>query len=92
MADIIAGTVTKVIDGDTFEMKIVYEDKSNKYKYNENEIIRLEGTNAPELNTPAGKIAKTNLTNKLFGASVKCVVKSRDTFGRIVADVTIINS
>ncbi len=89
MADTIWGNVTKVIDGDTFEMNVTHISKNNQFNYNPIERIRLAGGNAPELSDKDGQSAKNRLKNKIDGKNVKCIVQSRDVFRRLVADVSL---
>lgn len=89
MNDIIKGPVLRVIDGDTFEMIVTHIGKQNKYNYNNIEKIRINGINAPEINSHAGKIAKKKLTQLIFSKTVQCFVQARDVYGRIVANVNI---
>lgn len=90
MTDTIRGTVTAVVDGDTFDMKVTYTGKENKVNYNNQERIRIAEIDAPELNTAAGKRSKEALEGKLKGKEVRCYVQARDTYGRVVAKVTIL--
>ena len=89
MADVIWGLVTNVIDGDTFEMNVTHIGKSNSNKYNENEIVRINGIDAPEMGTPEGLTAKMALSLRILGKQVVCTVHARDKFGRVVADFEI---
>ena len=90
MADTIRGPVIKIIDGDTFDMKVTHVGKENKEEYNDNERIRIAGIDAPELPSEEGKKAKKALEKKLDGKEVRCKVQTRDDYGRIVADVEIL--
>ena len=90
MADTIQGRVTNIVDGDTFDMRVTHHGKDNKIKYNPDERIRLAGVNAPEINTPAGKIAKQKLADKISGQEVRCTIRARDTYQRLVADFEIL--
>ena len=90
MADTIRGPVTRVVDGDTFEMDVTHVGKKNTKEYNESETVRIAGIDAPELGTEAGKKAKAELDKKLSGKEVRCKVQARDTYGRVVADVEIL--
>lgn len=90
MADTIRGPVTNVVDGDTFDMHITHLGKNNKEKYNDDERVRIAGIDAPELNTKEGKIAKEKLEKMLNEKEVRCKVQSRDTYGRIVAEIEIL--
>lgn len=91
MADTIRGPVINVIDGDTFDMNVTHVGNNNKYKYNDKERIRMAGGDAPELNTSGGVQAKQALENRLIGKEVRCAIQSRDTFGRIIANVTVLS-
>jgi len=91
MADFIQGKVTEVIDGDTFVMTIEQVGTQNQYEYNNSEKIRIQNFDAPELKSPFGLRSKTSLEMKIKGKTVLCTVASRDTFGRIVATVKIVN-
>lgn len=90
MTDTIRGSVTAVIDGDTFDMKVTHTGKENKTKYNNEERIRIAEIDAPELNTAAGKRSKDALQRKLNGKEVRCYIEARDTYSRLVAKVTIL--
>jgi len=89
MADVIYGTVTEVIDGDTFKVSVYYQWDSNQRKYGSNETIRIADINAPEIPSAAGLRAKAHLENKLKGKNVRLEVQSRDTFGRLVCKVSL---
>jgi endonuclease YncB( thermonuclease family) len=90
MADTIKGPVTRVIDGDTFDMDVTHVGKNNKHKYKNSERIRIASIDAPELRSPGGRRSKDLLAKKLKGKKVRCSVQSRDTYGRIVADVHVL--
>lgn len=90
MTDTIRGPVTAVIDGDTFDMNVTHEGTENGNKYGDHERIRIASIDAPELNTMAGKRSKETLERKLKGKEVRCHVKARDTYHRVVADVRVL--
>ena len=90
MADTVRGPVTNIVDGDTFDMKITMTGNNNKEKYNNEERIRIADIDAPELRTPGGQRSKELLERKLKGKEVRCYVKARDTYGRIVAEVKVL--
>lgn len=85
--DTIRGTVTKVVDGDTFEMDVTQRGQDNQHEYNDHEKVRIADKNAPELKQTGGQEAKEALEIVLADAEVECTVKSRDEYGRVVADV-----
>jgi len=90
MLDTILGPVTNIIDGDTFEMKVTRIGTHNKYKYNNEETVRIDDINAPELQAPGGRRSKDLLERQLKGKEVQCYVKTRDSYGRVVAEVKVI--
>jgi endonuclease YncB( thermonuclease family) len=90
MADTIRGAVTKVVDGDTFDMKVTHVGKNNQYEYNDNERIRISNIDAAELGSFGGYRDKKKLESAILGKEVRCFVQSRDVFHRIVANVKII--
>jgi endonuclease YncB( thermonuclease family) len=62
-----AGTVLRVIDGDTFVAKL---DLGFKINFTTN--LRLAGINAPELKTDDGKLSRTWLNTRLaIGTAIK---------------------
>ena len=67
------GRFLRPIDGDTFAMNGVK--------------IRLNGIDAPELGTPGGGEAAVRLAAMLQEGQVTIVPRSRDVYGRTVADV-----
>ena len=89
MADTIAGTVTNVVDGDTFDLRVYHQDPGNSRKYNDNERIRITDIDAPELQSSQGQRSKDALERKIKGKTVVCYVQARDTFGRLVCEVRV---
>ena len=87
MTDTIGGNVTKVIDGDTFEMDVTRRGGNNQNEYGDHETVRMANTDAPELDQPGGEEAKEALEIALVNADVECEVQARDEYGRVVADV-----
>ncbi len=91
MNDMIQGFATNVIDGDTFEMKITHTGKNNVHDYMDNEKIRT-ASDAPELSTKEGQRAKERLKLKICGKEIRCYVRTRDSYGRLVAKLEIIRN
>ena len=90
MQDIIYGIVNSVIDGDTFIINVTKTNKTSQYNYNKWERIRIINLDASELGSLGGFRDKVNLERALQGKKVSCSVQTKDTYGRIVADVKII--
>lgn len=90
MADTIRGSVSKVIDGDTFDMNVTHTGKDNQYDYSNSERIRIANIDAAELGSFGGYRDKTKLEKTILGKEVRCSIQARDTYHRVVADVKII--
>lgn len=79
-----SGTITRVLDGDTFDMSI-----DIGFNINTKDRIRLFGVNAPELKTPEGIKAKQFLEELIAQKGPEIVFYSikdkRETFGRYLA-------
>lgn len=89
MSDVVWGKVTRVVDGDTFDVNVTHYHRANAYPYNDNERIRIAGGNAPEMGSISGILAKTQLENKVSGQNVQLVIHIRDTYHRLVCDVSL---
>lgn len=90
MKDILQGPVIRVIDGDTFDLRVIHVGVNNQNDYKDEERIRIANIDAPELRSPGGSRSRDLLVRRLNGREVKCFVEARDTYGRLVADVTIL--
>ena len=90
MVDTILGPVTEVVDGDTFHMKVTHKGRYNQYPYENYEKIRLEDIDRAELRTREGKRAKHLLEKWLLDREVRCYVRARDSYGRLVCNVKIL--
>ncbi len=74
------GTVTRVIDGDTIEVKSVGAREDN-YR------VRMWGIDAPESAQEYGREAADALRGKLENRPVSLMVAARDRYGRLVCKV-----
>ena len=72
-----SGKVTAVKDGDTIEMLV--NGKPLR--------VRLFGIDCPEKGQPFGEKARQYTAGLCFGQTVTAVQRSRDPYGRVVADV-----
>lgn len=91
MYDVIWGDVLNVVDGDTFDLRVTHHAEHNKFRYNNQERIRIAEIDAPELATIAGVRAKQHLERAINGKRVKCDVHSRDTYHRLICAVSKAN-
>ena len=89
MYDMIEGYVYRVIDGDTFDIEVTYTAGSNDYEYENDERIRIAEIDAPELNTKGGNAAKEDLERIMLRRKVRCFIRSRDFYNRLVAKVIL---
>ena len=82
----VPATVVRVVDGDTIE---VHLDQGWRV-YRNAEHIRVNGINAPERNTRAGKAAKAFAESLLPAGTVVLVSsESKPTFTRTVGSIEI---
>jgi endonuclease YncB( thermonuclease family) len=77
-ADVLAGRVVGIADGDTVT---VLDESNGQHR------IRLSGIDAPEKGQPYGMTAKENLSRMVFGKPVTVVWHKLDRYGRIVGKV-----
>ncbi len=75
------GRIERVIDGDTFRMVGL----GRRFR------VRLKGVDAPELSTDAGRAAAWEVAERFDGERVSWVPLSVDAYGRLVADVHLLD-
>jgi micrococcal nuclease len=76
----LVGTVSRVVDGDTFWLRV--PDSADPV------IVRFEGIDAPEACQPHGAQATAALTEKLLNRQVTVKQVARDEHGRVIGKVT----
>ncbi|MCK5240902.1 thermonuclease family protein [bacterium] len=74
--------VTKVIDGDTFEVLPDW-----KWNNQEGNVIRANGYNTPEQGQAGYQAAKDKLTSLILGKEVEIKNAIKFTYGRLLCDV-----
>jgi micrococcal nuclease len=77
-ADVITGSAIRVHDGDTFTLQTSDGEKH---------AIRLNGTDAPELDQPFGKASRNALKKKLEGKQILIIFDKKDWRRRIIGTV-----
>lgn len=82
------GYVDKVVDGDTFVMRITSVSRDNEFNLGNLERVRLRRTNSPELHARGGKAARDRLLGRVAGRRVRIDVFARDRYGRALADLS----
>jgi len=90
MQDVIYGIVSSVIDRDSFIINVTETSDSSQKNYNKLERIKIKSLDASDLGSLRGLRDKANLERALQDKNVRCSVQSRDTSGRVIADVKII--
>ena len=90
MSDWIEGPVVRIIDGDTFDMRVKWVSESNRRTYNDVERIRIAGTDTPERGRTGAAAATERLRLRLSGKCVRCTVQARDTYRRLVCTVRVV--
>lgn len=76
----ISGQVTYVIDGDTFQL--------SSHKLGDIRI-RIAEIDAPELQQPYGKKAKSYLKALIESETVICTILEKDRYGRYIAKINV---
>lgn len=86
--DEILGMVTRIIDGDIFDIYIIHQSRYNRRTYNKRERVRITKSNfqikGSSLLSPQQKLERI-----IQGKSVQVIVKSRDYFGRLKGKVKV---
>jgi endonuclease YncB( thermonuclease family) len=76
----LVGTVSRVVDGDTFWLRVA--DSADPV------VVRIEGIDAPESCQPHGAQATAALTEKVLNRQVTVKTVARDEHGRVIGKVT----
>ncbi len=87
MLDLIGGRVLSVIDGDTFELQVLYQEPGNSFVCQRIEQIRVVSIDLPELGLKQGPRQPSAVEARLLGHMVVCEVLSRDRYQRLVCCV-----
>jgi len=91
MTDSIAGTVTRIIDGLTFEIAIDFRHEDNTDVYLDLEIIRLANFHLSALGHYGDNPGVLELRRKLWNRNISLRIIGRDEADRVVGYVTNIN-
>lgn len=82
--------VDRVYDGDTIVCHVLIHPNEGGELHDIH--VRVEGINAPELNTALGKEAKQFAETLLpVGEQVMLIARKRDKYGRFLARITLSN-
>jgi micrococcal nuclease len=80
------GQVTKVIDGDTFEVLIELG-----FNVTQKFHVRLDGIDTPEVSTNKGKIAREYVRNLIENKAVIVKDEGSEKYGRARASITLMD-
>ncbi len=85
--DLRGGRVLSVIDADTFELQVWYQDPGNSFECQPIEQILIASIDLPELGMKEGARTRRAIEARLLGHMVVCEVLSRDRQRRLVCCV-----
>lgn len=86
----IESIVVSIQDGDTIELRIVYNGKDAKERKGKNLRIRFAHIDCPERGKPFYKVAKKFTSDYCFGKVVKIVHNNEfDKYGRLIGEVIL---
>ncbi len=89
MADVIWGNIIRVIDSDTFDIEVTGARGRNRSNYSFQEQIRVVGVNTSTVFMPVGLMAAPQLHRRLLGSSVRCNIRTRDLYGRLICSISL---
>ncbi|MBL7893621.1 MAG: hypothetical protein JNL63_13390 [Bacteroidia bacterium] len=78
MLDTVIGPITRVVDGNSFQMRVTHIGRHNAYVYGNYETVYIAPNSVPN---------STRLSAILVNRRVKCHVRYRDNYNRLFADV-----
>ena len=81
MADVIWGTVTNILDGNTFEINVTHREKGNKEQYQDTERIKINKIEVPQVPSNATDRSKDILEHNLKGKFVRCDIQQHSDEG-----------
>jgi endonuclease YncB( thermonuclease family) len=87
VCDSIHGFAVKILDSDTFQMRVTWMSPKNQYLYQAQETIRISSIDAPELYHPSESRDREDMEWKFRGKIVKCNVKDRISDGKLVCTI-----
>lgn len=87
MADVIWGTVSSILDENTFVINVTQWERTNKAQYGPSEQVRIIKIEVPEVPESAGERSKDKMEQNLKGRFVRCEVKQRDDNGYLLSKV-----
>jgi hypothetical protein len=89
--DTLVGYVSFVFDAETISLKIVNQDRHNKFVYDSEEKVRLSNAVQDKYSSPWRSIADYGLIDQLLYKKIEVKVEKRDSF-EIVGSANVIES
>ena len=88
MADIIWGTVTKVISINAFEMNVSHQKDTNNDSYQDVEEIHFTEVDIPSIPADEASRSVSGIEQNLKDKFVKCEISGRNSENRLVCVVS----
>jgi|TARA_B100001540_G_C15485507_1_gene496688 hypothetical protein len=88
MADIIWGTVTKIISINSFEMNVSHQKDTNNDSYQDVEEIQFTEVDIPSIPADEASRNVSNIEQNLKDKFVKCEISGRNSENRLVCTVS----
>jgi endonuclease YncB( thermonuclease family) len=95
MLDSLTGYVISIVSDDVFALKVMEVSSPNPDQYDEIENIHLNTifeaeSGVPESDEePFAVRTSEDLEARLMGKKVRCMIKTRDDYGHLVSDITL---
>ena len=86
----IVGKVADIEDGDTFHVTVEHAGGADRGEWQDREKIRISTLKITRIASITGAFTRPQLEKLLKGKRVRCQVRSRDSGGRLVADVQVV--
>ncbi len=88
MADIILGSVTKIISINSFEMNVSHQKDTNNDSYQDVEEIQFTEVDIPSIPADEASRNVSNIEQNLKDKFVKCEISGRNSENRLVCTVS----
>ena len=88
--DVIHGQLLNVIDGQNFNMRVTHLGKGNRFRYKQEEAIRVKEVKVGEQIVAGDQLNKEGLEKILTGHALKCLVESRNKMGSLVSKIRLL--
>jgi len=91
--DWVQGVVLEALTGNSFLLKLnLIDDKQSNIVYHQIERIRMNGVEAPEMDSYEGILARNRLNTRLQNQKVHCDVIKREPDNYLLCTVKVLTS